>query len=136
MRMLSGATDIEKMIDWEVKIFIVALKLQLKLLFILILIVFLKDKENINIGITRAGNVIGGGDWAKDRIVADCMRAWSEDNKVEIRSPNSTRPWQHVLEPLSGYLHLASVLSENKNLNGEANLILDQMILKTGLYLN
>ncbi len=81
---------------------------------------FLKDKENINIGITRAGNVIGGGDWAKDRIVADCMRAWSEDNKVEIRSPNSTRPWQHVLEPLSGYLHLASVLSENKNLNGEA----------------
>ncbi len=81
---------------------------------------FLKDKENISIGITRAGNVIGGGDWAKDRIVVDCMRAWSEDKKVEIRSPNSTRPWQHVLEPLSGYLHLASILSENKNLNGEA----------------
>ena len=63
------------------------------------------------------------------------MRAWSEDNKVEIRSPNSTRPWQHVLEPLSGYLHLASVLSENKTLM-ERLLILDQMILKTGLYLN
>ena len=52
------------------------------------------------------------------------MRAWSEDNKVEIRSPNSTRPWQHVLEPLSGYLHLASVLSENKNLNSNPDIYL------------
>ncbi|MCF6267473.1 MAG: CDP-glucose 4,6-dehydratase [Desulfuromusa sp.] len=75
---------------------------------------------NFRIGIGRAGNVIGGGDWAADRIVADCMRAWSEDDKVELRCPSATRPWQHVLEPLSGYLVLAQVLGENAELNGEA----------------
>ncbi|MDB4390606.1 CDP-glucose 4,6-dehydratase [Akkermansiaceae bacterium] len=58
----------------------------------------------------RAGNVIGGGDWAEDRIVADSMIAWSENKKVAIRSPYATRPWQHVLEPLSGYLQLAAEL--------------------------
>lgn len=59
---------------------------------------------------TRAGNVIGGGDWAADRIVPDCARAWSEGKAVEIRSPHATRPWQHVLEPLSGYLWLGARL--------------------------
>lgn len=59
---------------------------------------------------TRAGNVIGGGDWAADRIVPDCARAWSEGREVEIRSPHATRPWQHVLEPLSGYLWLGAKL--------------------------
>ncbi len=54
----------------------------------------------------RAGNVIGGGDWAKDRLVPDCMRAWICGEKVNIRSPAAVRPWQHVLEPLSGYLWL------------------------------
>ncbi len=58
----------------------------------------------------RAGNVIGGGDWAEDRIVPDCARAWAAGKPVELRSPGATRPWQHVLEPLSGYLHLASLL--------------------------
>ena len=58
----------------------------------------------------RAGNVIGGGDWAKDRIVPDCARAWAAHEPVEIRSPQATRPWQHVLEPLSGYLCLGSHL--------------------------
>lgn len=58
----------------------------------------------------RAGNVIGGGDWAKDRIVPDIVRSWSNEQSVEIRSPYSTRPWQHVLEPLSGYLNLAAEL--------------------------
>lgn len=58
----------------------------------------------------RAGNVIGGGDWSADRIVPDCFRAWSAGKPVEIRSPNATRPWQHVLEPLSGYLWLGAVL--------------------------
>lgn len=67
----------------------------------------------------RAGNVIGGGDWAKDRIVADCMRAWSEGQQVEIRCPDATRPWQHVLEPLSGYLALGQELFSNRELNGE-----------------
>lgn len=69
----------------------------------------------------RAGNVIGGGDWAANRIVPDCVRAWSEGQSVQIRSPKSTRPWQHVLEPLSGYLWLGALLGtdERKALNGE-----------------
>ena len=70
---------------------------------------------------TRAGNVIGGGDWAKDRIVPDCMRAWSQKSDVSIRNPYSTRPWQHVLEPLGGYLLLGSELLQKKeNLHGES----------------
>ena len=75
---------------------------------------------NIKLAIGRAGNVIGGGDWAKDRIVVDCMEAWSEGKSVEIRSPKATRPWQHVLEPLSGYLNLGQALYEDKKLHGEA----------------
>lgn len=64
---------------------------------------------------TRAGNVIGGGDWAADRIVPDCARAWAKGEAVEIRSPWATRPWQHVLEPLSGYLWLAAKLFMGHN---------------------
>ena len=75
---------------------------------------------NVKLAIGRAGNVIGGGDWAKDRIVVDCMLAWSKGEKVEIRSPNATRPWQHVLEPLSGYLNLGAELYRNDSLHGEA----------------
>jgi CDP-glucose 4,6-dehydratase len=60
---------------------------------------------------TRAGNVIGGGDWALDRIVPDCARAWSEGKPAQIRNPRATRPWQHVLEPLSGYLWLGARLA-------------------------
>jgi len=82
---------------------------------------FLKNKDcNIKLAIGRAGNVIGGGDWAKDRIVVDCMIAWSEENSVEIRSPKATRPWQHVLEPLSGYLNLGEALYNDEVLHGEA----------------
>jgi len=81
---------------------------------------FKGPKSNIKIAIGRAGNVIGGGDWAKDRIVVDCMKAWSEGESVEIRSPEATRPWQHVLEPLSGYLNLAKALHTDKSLHGEA----------------
>lgn len=82
---------------------------------------FFRSKESkIKLAIGRAGNVIGGGDWAKDRIVVDCMIAWSQGEKVEIRSPNATRPWQHVLEPLSGYLNLGAELYENDALHGEA----------------
>ena len=60
----------------------------------------------------RAGNVIGGGDWQKDRIIPDCIRALESNKPIEIRNPNATRPWQHVLEPLSGYLLLASRMYE------------------------
>ncbi|KOR32361.1 CDP-glucose 4,6-dehydratase [Achromatium sp. WMS3] len=67
------------------------------------------------IATTRAGNVIGGGDWAADRIVPDCIRAWSEGKSVTIRNPNATRPWQHVLEPLSGYLWLGANLYQGNN---------------------
>jgi CDP-glucose 4,6-dehydratase len=55
----------------------------------------------------RAGNVIGGGDWAMDRLVPDCIRAFMADEKIRLRSPDAIRPWQHVLEPLWGYLLLA-----------------------------
>ena len=52
---------------------------------------------------TRAGNVIGGGDWANDRLIPDAVKAWAVGKPIEVRHPKSTRPWQHVLEPLSGY---------------------------------
>ena len=85
---------------------------------------YVKSFFNLNnlkrIGVARAGNVIGGGDWAKNRIVPDCMRSWSQNHVVEIRNPQSTRPWQHVLEPLSGYLNLALNLKYNSLLHGEA----------------
>ncbi len=81
---------------------------------------FFKDSKNVRLASTRAGNVIGGGDWALDRIVPDCIRSWVRGEAVEIRSPKSTRPWQHVLEPLSGYLSLAESLSRNSKLSGES----------------
>ena len=81
---------------------------------------FNKPDSNVRVGIARAGNVIGGGDWAVDRIVPDCMRAWSNSKSVGIRSPWSTRPWQHVLEPLGGYIALAIDLYNNKANHGEA----------------
>jgi len=58
----------------------------------------------------RAGNVIGGGDWAVDRLIPDCIRAWTSREPVRIRNPQAIRPWQHVLDPLSGYLQLAEAL--------------------------
>lgn len=81
---------------------------------------FNSHDNNIRVGITRAGNVIGGGDWALDRIVPDCMNAWSNKEVVDIRSPYATRPWQHVLEPLSGYLGLGAELFENPDKHGHA----------------
>lgn len=63
----------------------------------------------------RAGNVIGGGDWAKDRIVPDCMRALDRGETIAVRNKTSTRPWQHVLEPLSGYLTLGAALATRRN---------------------
>jgi CDP-glucose 4,6-dehydratase len=80
---------------------------------------FPKASAKVRVAAARAGNVIGGGDWAADRIVPDCVRAWSLNHSVELRNPHSTRPWQHVLEPLSGYLSLAVALSERPDLHGE-----------------
>ena len=80
---------------------------------------FLKNKHNIRIASTRAGNVIGGGDWANNRIIPDCIKSWSKNKSVFVRSPKSTRPWQHVLEALSGYLVFSEKLSKNEKLHGE-----------------
>lgn len=83
---------------------------------------FLKNRESFGAATTRAGNVIGGGDWAEDRIVPDCIRATIEDKPVTLRNPTATRPWQHVLEPLSGYIALgAALLSDPKRYSGAWN---------------
>ena len=73
------------------------------------------------IATARAGNVIGGGDWAQDRIVPDAMRALAAGQPVPVRNPNATRPWQHVLEPLGGYLKLAEALAEAQTSHSQPN---------------
>ena len=79
-----------------------------------------KKTHNTLIASCRAGNVIGGGDWAKDRLMTDIMVSVSQNKKVSIRNPHATRPWQHVLEPLSGYLHIGQKLLEEKVDFGDA----------------
>jgi CDP-glucose 4,6-dehydratase len=79
-----------------------------------------KKNRNLQFAVARAGNVIGGGDWAKNRLVPDAMVAAANRQPVKIRNPNSTRPWQHVLEPVFGYLNLFCRLVSNPNLGGEA----------------
>lgn len=69
-------------------------------------------KHTVSIASVRAGNVIGGGDWAKDRIIPDCIRALETTKVIDIRSPKAVRPWEHVLEPLSGYMLLAQKMWE------------------------
>jgi len=71
------------------------------------------NKLNVGVATARAGNVIGGGDWSEDRLVPDVIRAWQSHEKLTIRSPNAVRPWQHVLEPLFGYLKLGIALYQN-----------------------
>lgn len=73
---------------------------------------FLQDENAFAMATARAGNVIGGGDWALDRLIPDCVIAINNDEKIEIRNPIAVRPWQHVLEPLSGYLLLGQKLLE------------------------
>jgi CDP-glucose 4,6-dehydratase len=74
---------------------------------------FLQD-QGIGIASVRAGNVIGGGDWADDRLIPDILRSFEKNKPVIIRNPKATRPWQHVLEPLSGYLVLAQKIYRNQ----------------------
>ncbi len=71
---------------------------------------FLQEPGTYALATARAGNVIGGGDWALDRLIPDCVRSIQAGEEIEIRSPHATRPWQHVLEPLSGYLLLGHLL--------------------------
>jgi CDP-glucose 4,6-dehydratase len=70
-------------------------------------------KHHVSLASVRAGNVIGGGDWALDRIIPDCIKAMEANKVIEIRSPKAIRPWEHVLEPLSGYMMLAQKMWEN-----------------------
>ncbi|KOR31142.1 CDP-glucose 4,6-dehydratase [Achromatium sp. WMS2] len=77
--------------------------------------------QNVAIASTRAGNVIGGGDWARERLIPDAIRSWQTNKVLHIRRPNAIRPWQHVLEPLNGYLILAQKLWTNPELAGAFN---------------
>ena len=83
---------------------------------------FTTGKENffVSLSSARAGNIIGGGDWAEDRIVPDCIRALTKGNPVEIRNPRAIRPWQFVLDPLFGYLWLALKMKEDPEEYAEA----------------
>ena len=81
---------------------------------------YTSKKNNKFFAVARAGNVIGGGDWSDDRLIPDCVKAWSKKRVVVIRNPNSTRPWQHVFEALRGYLILSIKLNKNEKLHGEA----------------
>jgi len=102
---------------------------------------FFNTSDTASIATARAGNVIGGGDWAEDRLIPDILKAFEKSTPVIIRNPLSTRPWQHVLEPLSGYLVLAQHLYEKGDAFAEAwnfgpkdedckpvNWILDKMV--------
>jgi CDP-glucose 4,6-dehydratase len=81
---------------------------------------YFPSDSKVRIASARAGNVIGGGDWASDRIVPDCVRAWSMGEVVRLRNPHATRPWQHVLEPLGGYMVLAAAMTRHPQMHGEA----------------
>ncbi len=79
------------------------------------------NAQGVAVASARAGNVIGGGDWSEDRLIPDAIRSWSADKALEIRNPQAIRPWQHVLEPLCGYLILAEQLWFQPELAGAYN---------------
>jgi CDP-glucose 4,6-dehydratase len=106
---------------------------------------FFSSPDTASLASARAGNVVGGGDWADDRLIPDILRAFEKSEPVIIRNPLSTRPWQHVLEPLSGYLVLAQALYTHGDTYAEAwnfgprdedcrsvQWILDQMVERWG----
>jgi CDP-glucose 4,6-dehydratase len=106
---------------------------------------FFNTEDTASLASARAGNVIGGGDWADDRLIPDILRAFEKEESVIIRNPMSTRPWQHVLEPISGYLVLAQELYNNGEQFAEGwnfgpkdedcrpvDWILDKMVAKWG----
>jgi CDP-glucose 4,6-dehydratase len=88
-------------------------------------------QSNIPIASTRAGNVIGGGDWAADRIVPDTVRAIASKSDIVVRNPDSVRPWQHVLEPLSAYLWLGALLTKDRKYCTSWNIGPDEEIVPT-----
>ena len=80
---------------------------------------YFKKSNKVKIAVARAGNVIGGGDWSKNRIIPDIIDSYFNKKKITIRSPRSERPWQHVLEPLFGYISILIALKKNNIKNGE-----------------
>jgi CDP-glucose 4,6-dehydratase len=97
------------------------------------------NEHKKGIASARAGNVIGGGDWAKDRIIPDIVKALHKNESIIVRNPKSIRPWQHVLEPIAGYLHLGLKLSDNPQKYAEAwnfgpfsedNLLVEDLVKK------
>ena len=92
------------------------------------------SSNNIGLATARAGNVIGGGDWSNDRLIPDIIKAWTKNESVIIRSPNAIRPWQHVLEPICGYLKLIQLLYiESNKFSGSWNFGPDQNKIKSVL---
>jgi CDP-glucose 4,6-dehydratase len=89
------------------------------------------QKMGVGVATARAGNVIGGGDWARDRIVPDAIRSWQKVKTLLVRNPASIRPWQHVLDSLGGYLILAEKLWKNPRLSGAYNFGPDLSARKT-----
>jgi CDP-glucose 4,6-dehydratase len=89
----------------------------------------------VRIASARAGNVIGGGDWASDRIVPDCIRALQQEQPIPVRNKHATRPWQHVLEPLSGYLWLAALLYDQRSEVGDQKSeIIDPKLVPSSVF--
>jgi CDP-glucose 4,6-dehydratase len=78
-------------------------------------------EADIAVATARAGNVIGGGDWSQDRLIPDCIKAWQQDERPIIRRPDAVRPWQHVLDPLAGYMRLAEGLWNDPSLAASYN---------------
>jgi len=97
-----------------------ASKAACEILFRSYFISFFKNQKKIRLSTVRAGNVIGGGDWAENRIVPDIFRSLENNDTLVIRYPNATRPWQHVVEPLMGYIDLSVKLKLNNKLSGES----------------
>ena len=100
-------------------------RLQQRLFYIHIIIHLFAKKDNLRISIARAGNVVGGGDWSDDRLVPDIVKSWSKNKTVNIRNLKSTRPWQHVLEAIFGYLLLCYNLNKKEKILMVRLLILD-----------
>jgi CDP-glucose 4,6-dehydratase len=86
---------------------------------------FFAGDHRIKLATARAGNVIGGGDWSRDRIVPDCLRALRRGEAIPVRNKTATRPWQHVLEPLSGYLTLAAAMTASEGQGLDATRFCD-----------
>ena len=111
---------LKKQILLEGMILIVLQKASSEIIFRSYFKSFLKNKKNLSIVSVRAGNILGGGDWSRDRIIPDCVKSWKKEKSVFLRNPNSIRPWQHILDAINGYLLLAKINSKSKKFNGQS----------------